>query len=391
MAILCTKTKAVILPLAGAMGGEVSHVDDLTAADRLLVSNELETLVVIGSDVDLTEALNFTASQRLARPALGVVLLRERLEVTVLALAIRAGVREVVPESDLDLLAESCLRSRDLSRLTPTGVEIPAQQSAEGKVAVVFATKGGCGKTTTATNLAVTLHAGGVNRVCLVDLDLAFGDVAISLQLTPVRTLVDAMAMDGQLDETGVSGLLTRYRPGLDCVLAPVEPGDSEQIPASLITDVLRVLRRMFDYVVIDTPPQFNEHVLAVLDEADHHVLLTTPDVPTLKNLRLTIDMLDMLSYPRDRRSIVLNREDSRVGLTVADVESVVKTKVAVRVPASLAVTASINRGVPITIEQPSHVVSAAFREIATLILAGARHEPTAARRGLFGLRRRSG
>lgn len=391
MAILCTKTKAVIPPLTGAMGGEVSHVDDLAAAERLLASDPLETLVVIGSDVDLTEALDFTFAQRLARPALGVVLLRERLEVTVLALAIRAGVREVVPETDLDLLAESCLRSRDLSRATPAGVTIPSQQSAEGKIVVVFATKGGCGKTTTATNLAVVLQAGGANRVCLVDLDLAFGDVAISLQLTPVRTLVDAMAMEGQLDETGVSGLLTRYRPGLDCVLAPVEPGDSEQIPASLITDVLRVLRRMFDYVVIDTPPQFNEHVLAVLDEADHHVLLTTPDVPTLKNLRLTIDMLDMLSYPRDRRVIVLNREDSRVGLTVADVESVVKTSVAVRVPASLAVPASINRGVPITVEQPDHQVSAAFREIATRILAGAKHEPPAARRGLFGLRRRSG
>jgi pilus assembly protein CpaE len=391
MAILCTRTKAVIPPLTGAMGGEVSHVDDLAGVERLLEADLLETLVVIGSDVDLTDALGFASAQRLIRPALGVVLVRERLEVAVLALAIRAGVREVVPESDLDLLAESCLRSRDLSRMTPTGVTIPAQQSTEGKVAVVFATKGGCGKTTTATNLAVVLHAGGANRVCLVDLDLAFGDVAISLQLTPIRTLVDAMAMDGQLDETGVSGLLTRYRPGLDCVLAPVEPGDSEQIPGSLVADLLRMLRRMFDYVVIDTPPQFNEHVLAVLDEADHHVLLTTPDVPTLKNLRLTIDMLDMLSYPRDRRTIVLNREDSRVGLTVADVESVVKTSVTARVPASLAVPASINRGVPITIDNSDHPVSAAFREIGTRILAGARHEPTAARRGLFGLRRRSG
>ncbi|GAB2834617.1 AAA family ATPase [Lentzea nigeriaca] len=391
MAILCTKTKAVIPPLAGAMGGEVSHVDDLVEAERLLASDPLETLVVIGSDVDLTEALDFTSTQRLVRPALGVVLLREQLEVTVLALAIRAGVREVVPESDLDVLAESCLRSRDLSRFTPASVTIPAQQSIEGKVAVVFATKGGCGKTTTATNLAVCLHAGGANRVCLVDLDLAFGDVAISLQLTPVRTLVDAMAMDGQLDETGMSGLLTRYRQGLDCVLAPVEPGDSEQIPASLITNVLRVLRRMFDYVVIDTPPQFNEHVLAVLDEADHHILLTTPDVPTLKNLRLTIDMLDMLSYARDRRTIVLNREDPRVGLTAADVESVVKTNVAVRVPASLAVPASINRGVPITIEKADHPVSMAFREMAARILAGARHEPPATRRGLFGLRKWSG
>ncbi|TWP52389.1 AAA family ATPase [Lentzea tibetensis] len=391
MAILCTTSKAVIPPVSGALGGDVFVVDDLSAADRRLVSDPAETLVVIGSDVDLDDALNFTACQRLTRPSLGVVLLREGLEVAVLALAIRAGVREVVPASDLDLIAEACLRSENLSRMTPVAVSLPSQQGTEGKVAVVFATKGGCGKTTTATNLAVALHAGGTKRVCLVDLDLAFGDVAISLQLTPVRTLVDAVAMDGRLDVTGVSGLLTHYLPGFDCVLAPVEPGDAEQIPASLVTDLLHVLRRMFDYVVVDTPPQFNEHVLAVLDEADHHILLTTPDVPTLKNLRLTIDMLDMLSYPRDRRAIVLNREDPRVGLTVADVESVVKTNVTSRIPASLAVPASINRGVPITVESPDHPVSIAIRDIAAGTIAGARHEPSAARRGFLGLRRRSG
>ncbi|GLZ30133.1 transcriptional regulator [Lentzea sp. NBRC 105346] len=391
MPILCTKLIQAIPPVSRAIGGEVSLVDELTSVEHLLASDPLETLVVVGPDVDLDEALAFTAAQRLARPALGVVLLRDAFEVKVLALAIRAGVREVVPVSDLDLIAEACTRSLELSKATPAGLNLPIQQGVEGKVAVVFATKGGCGKTTTATNLAVALHAGGASRVCLVDLDLAFGDVAISLQLTPARTLVDALAMDGGLDETGVSGLLTRYRPGLDCVLAPVEPGDSEQIPASLITDLILVLRRMFDYVVVDTPPQFNEHVLAVLDEADHHVLLTTPDVPTLKNLRLTLDMLDMLSYPRDRRSIVLNREDPRVGLTVADVESVARTNVTARIPASLAVPASINRGVPITIESPDHAVSVAIKEIATRTIVGAKHEPPASKRGFLGLRRRSG
>src|SRR5207249_53545 len=164
---------------------------------------------------------------------------------------------------------------------------------------------------------------------CLVDIDLAFGDVAISLQLDPERTVVDAVAMGERMDPTGVVSLLTGWRPGLDCVLAPVVPGDAEKVPAAVVGELLGVLRGMFD------------HVLAALDVSDQHVLLTTPDLPSLKNLRLTLDMLDMLSYPQQDRTIVVNRADSRVGLTVADIERVVRTTVAERVPSSRDVPAS--------------------------------------------------
>ena len=114
--------------------------------------------------------------------------------------------------------------------------------------------------------------------------------------------------MAGHLDTTGAASLLTRYRPGLDMLLAPVTPGDAEKIPPALVGELLAVLRGMFDYVVVDTPAQFSEHVLTAMDASAHHVLLTTPDVPALKNLRVALDMLDLLSYPREIRSVVLNR-----------------------------------------------------------------------------------
>ncbi|HEX6351430.1 AAA family ATPase [Actinophytocola sp.] len=370
-------------PLAAALGAGVHVVTDLSEVDTALAARPGESLVVLGPGVSLREASDFAAAYRLRRPALGVVLVRHAPGIEDYSQALRSGIREVVDAADPVALTEACARSRALSesaQVAPAGTQA-------GKVVTVFSSKGGCGKTTLATNLAVTLHAGG-RRVCLVDLDLAFGDVAISLRLEPKRTLIDAVGMGEDLDETGVAGLLTRFRPGLDCVLAPVEPGDAERVPASLVTDLLTVLRGMFDYVVIDTPPQFNEHVLKALDGADHHVLVTTPDMPTLKNLRLTIEMLDVLSYPRDIRAIVLNREDPRTGMTAADVEHVLKTPVAARIPASLEVTASVNRGVPIAAEQPSHKVSAAIREFGDRRLAGkgAQERP---RRGLFALQRR--
>jgi pilus assembly protein CpaE len=235
------------------------------------------------------------------------------------------------------------------------------EPAGQGKVVTVFAAKGGCGKTTIATNLAAALAADGIHRVCVVDLDLSFGDVAITVQLDPVRTISDALTMAGHVDMTGAASLLTSYRPGLDMLLAPVTPGDAEKIPASLVGELLTALRGMFDFVVVDTPAQFSEHVLTAMDLSDHHVLLTTPDTPAMKNMRITLDMLDLLSYSRDIRSIVVNRSDSKVGLTPSDVERVVRSPINVQVPSSRSVPISINKGTPIVIATPSHPVSQAI------------------------------
>jgi pilus assembly protein CpaE len=208
--------------------------------------------------------------------------------------------------------------------------------------------------------------------VCVVDLDLSFGDVAISVQLDPLRTVVDALPMAGHLDVSGAASLLTPYQPGLDMLLAPVTPGDAEKIPPRLVGELLAVLRTMYDYVVVDTPAQFSEHVLTAMDVSSQLVLLTTPDVPALKNLRVTLDMLDLLSYPRQIRSVVLNRSDSKVGLSLEHVERVVRSPIAVHIPSSRAVPVSVNKGVPITLDSPSHPVSQAVMRFAQQRLLGA-------------------
>jgi pilus assembly protein CpaE len=240
-----------------------------------------------------------------------------------------------------------------------------AEPVRDGQIITVFAAKGGCGKTTLAVNLGVVLARDDRLRVCIVDLDLAFGDVAISMQADPARTVVDALPMAGHLDTTGAASLLTHYRPGLDLLLAPVTPGDAEKIPPSLVGELLAVLQGMFDYVVIDTPPAFSEHVLTAMDASDHHVLVTTPDVLAVKNLRVALDTLDLLSYSRQTRSVILNRSDSRVRLSPEDVERGIRTQLAARLPSSRAVPACINKGVPIVRDSPRHAVSQAIARFA--------------------------
>jgi Flp pilus assembly CpaE family ATPase len=356
--------------LISGIDGEVRKADTLGVAAKMLDSDPNETLVVIGPRAGTGDALAFSAALRLVRPAVGVILARREVDVTLLTQALQSGVREVVPAGDHAALAAACRRSYEVSRrmLAPP----PTEDSAQGQIVTVFAAKGGCGKTTLAINLGVALARQPNNRVCVVDLDLSFGDVAISVQLDPQRTVVDALPMAGHLDMSGTASLLTRYQPGLDMLLAPVTPGDAEKVPPRLIGELLAVLRGMYDFVVVDTPAQFSEHVLTAMDISSQLVLLTTPDVPALKNLRVTLDMLDLLSYPRQIRSIVVNRADSKVGISLEHVERVVRSPISAHIPSSRAVPISINRGVPITLESPSHPVSQAIAKFAQQRLLGA-------------------
>ena len=371
MPILCGHAVKVAELFVGT-GEEVHTADSLVTAAQILDGDPAETLVVIGPETPTSEALAFAARLRLSRPALGVILVRERVDVELLSRALQSGVREVVPAGDYNALQSACRRSREVSRrmLSPLSVE-ETQPAVDGQIITVFAAKGGCGKTTVAVNLGVVLARGTGRRVCVVDLDLAFGDVAISVQLDPVRTIVDAMPMAGHLDITGAASLLTRYRPGLEMLLAPVTPGDADKVSAALVGELLTVLRGMFDFVVIDTPAQFSEHVLTAMDASAHHVLLTTPDVSALKNLRVTLDMLDLLSYPRQIRSVLLNRSDSKVGLSLEDVERAVRCPIAAFVPSSRAVPISINKGTPITMSSAGHPVSQSLLQFAQARLLG--------------------
>ncbi|MGN9812302.1 AAA family ATPase [Micromonospora sp. BQ11] len=372
--------------LAPQLGPGLLTTSRLEDVERLLADRHAEPLVLFGPGTDAALALEFAARQRVSRPAVGVLLLREFLDVETMGQALRAGVRDVVDARDIVAVRAACGRSLEVSRhllgAAPAG---GGQPGPAARVVTVFSAKGGVGKSTLATNLAVSLAEGGRRRVCLVDLDLAFGDVGIMLQLTPERGIADAVAAVDRVDATLVRALLTPYAPGVDVLLAPVGPSDAERIGRDLVAKVLAAARTLVDYVVVDTPAAFTEPVLAAFDVSDVHVLVATPDVPVLKNLRVAMDTLDLLGLRGENRLVVLNRGDARVGLTPADVERVLKTPITAQIPSSRDVPVSINRGVPIVVEKPNHPVSAAIRDLALGRIA--RQNPPRAR----GLRDRLG
>ncbi|EWT07635.1 chromosome partitioning protein [Intrasporangium chromatireducens Q5-1] len=341
-----------------ALGGSVEVLGHGHAVGRSIEEGG-EHLVVIGPDVALAAACELAEQLRVSHPEVGVILLRHRLEVGVLAQALRSGIREVVQADDQAALADAVRRSEALTAQLG-GTTMAA--AATGKVVTVFSAKGGVGKTTLATNMSAYLSSTGA-RTLLVDLDLMFGDVAISLQLVPTGSVMDVVAMSGNIDLEGLKSVVTRHEPsGLDVLAAPSDPGDAERIGGDVITELLRVARNHYDYVVVDTPPSFTEHVLAAFDVSDLTVLVATLDIPALKNLRIALHTLDVLGAPKETRTVLLNRADLKVGLASSDVEAALKVPVVAEVPFSLSVPAAVNRGVPLVLEEPRSAVSLAMR-----------------------------
>ncbi|MGW5240236.1 AAA family ATPase [Monashia sp. NPDC004114] len=346
-----------------ALGGDAIQMNSSARVSRALEDDPTQTLVVIGPDIDLESACELADRERVDRPELGVILLRHRLDITALAQALRSGVREVVQADDQTALAEAVRRSLSLTQQlaghTSHGV------GRDGKVVTVFSAKGGVGKTTMSTNLATYLASTGA-RTLLVDLDLMFGDVAISLQLQPHGSVRDVVAMSGHLDEQGVQSVVTTHQDsGLDVIAAPADPADADRVPSHVVVELLRVSRIQYDYIIVDTPPSFTEHVLAAFDVSDLTVLIATLDIPAVKNLRIAINTLDTLGATKEARTIVLNRSDAKVGLKADDVEAALKTPISANVPNSLSVPASINRGVAIVLDDPRNPVSVAIRDLA--------------------------
>jgi pilus assembly protein CpaE len=369
MTILYEPSRQAAQYFAMLIGGDVRTAGQLAELEAMLEEDPHEQLVLFGPNTPVIEAVSLAARQRLARPTLGVVLLRQHLDVEVLAEAIRSGVREVANVNDPTSILAACARSQDLSRRLQGGAHgrpgtAEASTFVDGKVVTVYAAKGGSGKTMLATNLAIALAA-GEKRVCLIDLDLTLGDVAIMLQLAPERTIADAVPVADRIDETGLRTMVTNYCPGVDVLLAPVLPTVAAQISRDLVTEILYLARSMYDFVVVDGPPVFNDHVLAALDSSHRYILVAAPSVTAMKNLRILLDTFDVLDYRKENALVVINRADPRLGLTPADIERVLRMPITAQIPASRDVSIAINRGMPIVLEQPTHPVSEAIRELA--------------------------
>lgn len=367
MTIIADPDPSRISELRAAVGAHAVTVAGLDAVRDALESTTEHDVVVLGPTIDPGGAFRLAGDYRVTRPTLSIILVRSRIETSILADAMRHGVREVVEERDLPGLNQAVDRAQRLANelrvVGDAGTLVEGRK--RGQVITVFSAKGGCGKTTIATNLAALLASERHESVCLVDLDLAFGDVGIALQLVPARTVTDAISMGATLDAEGLQALLTPHSSGLKVLAAPIGPDSKESVKPDLVFRIIDLLAATFEVVIVDTPPAFDDTTLAAFDRTDELLVLTTPDIPAVKNLRLSLETLKLINYPTDHIRVILNRADAKVGLSAGDVEKSAKYPITAKIPSSRDVPAAVNRGEAITVASPKHPVSQAVRTLA--------------------------
>ncbi len=244
------------------------------------------------------------------------------------------------------------------------------QAGVEGKIVTVFSPKGGTGKTAIATNLGAALAHEGGKKALLLDLDLQFGDAAIMLGLEPDRTIFDLVVAPGELDSDKLAGYAIRHSSGLDILPAPLRPEDAELVTESKVGRLLEVARYSYEIIVVDTSPFFHGPMLSTLDRTDLLLLVASLDIPTLKNVRLGLQTLDLLSFPRERVQIVLNRANEKVGMKQRQVEDALETKVWKSIPFDRVLPLSVNRGVPAVVADSGCDFSRGIRELAGALFA---------------------
>jgi len=220
--------------------------------------------------------------------------------------------------------------------------------SSTGRVITVASPKGGVGKTTVSTNLAVGLARLAPQSTVLVDLDVQFGDVASALQLVPEYCLPDAVHGPASADPLILKTFLTQHSTGLYAVCGAESPAAGDNITAAQVTRLLATLAQEFRYVVVDTAPGLSEHTLAALESATDVVMVSSMDVPGVRGLRKELDVLEELALLPAGRHLVVNFADTKGGLSTVDVEKTLGTPLDVVLPRSRSVTLSTNVGVPL-------------------------------------------
>jgi len=359
--------------LRGEEGVEVVGVasDGQTAVS---LAREIKPDIVL-LDAELAGAAFRTADLLAHGLGCGVVVMSRQPDMGMMRRAMQAGARDFLPKplrrEDLITSVRNVHELERQQRTTHTGTRVEvAAEPRKGKVICVFSPKGGVGRTTVAVNLAIALRNLTAGRVALVDCNLPFGDVGIAMNLVAKKTMEDLLPNMAEMSPELLHSVLAVHESGAHVLLAPTRPELAELFQPDHVKQVLEVLRSEHDYVVVDTWTSFHEVILAVFDQSSEIVLLTTLDMPAVKNIRMFLEVCDALKYPKDQVLLVLNRSDSTGGLRVEDIEESIQHKVAANIiSAGPLVTSAINRGVPFMMSDPDAAISRDITNVARLVM----------------------
>ncbi len=343
---------------------------------------------VVLMDINMPGMDGITATEQVGRlyPGVAVIIISIQGESEYLKKAMVVGARDYLVKplnsEEMSATIRSAYRWQK-QRLTPAAAEernvlplpLPKKEKSRGILSVVFCGKGGTGKTTVAVNLAVALAQLEGKRVALVDLDLQFGDVGVVLNLTEGKTIYDFFLENGTVNTETAGNCLLRHFSGIDVLPAPLSPQDAEYINAGQVAGLLKALRELYDYVIVDTAANLQEINLQALELADEIIMLLTRDIASVKNTKTTLSIFDPLDL-RGKIRFVLNRSGQGQGVEIPDLEKSLGITVFHQLPADdRTVPLSVNKGVPFVIGSSQAEISRSFRRLAERLSNGRDYE----------------
>lgn len=342
----------VRLALAGSLPGGLQTFAFVNPSDPEELFAKLDQqrpeVLILGPDVPVDDALRLATIFDVQLSELSVILVGEP-DPDFLLLAMRAGIRDILsPHADAAQIRVMLERACQSFASKNRSAAVQPPDAPKGLVIGVFSPKGGVGKTTIATNIAIGLGQVAPMSVVIVDLDLQFGDVASGLYLHPEHTVTDAVSPAASHDSLVLKAFLTVHPGNIYALCAPRSPEEADNITPEQVTRLLVQLAQQFQYVIVDTAPGLPEVGLAAMEQCTDIVWVTAMDVPSIRGLRSGLEILRRLDLQPETRHVVLNLADSASGLSVQDVEATIGAPVDVSIPRSKAVAFSTNRGIPV-------------------------------------------
>lgn len=327
---------------------------------------------VILMDINMPGMDGIVATEQIAAdaPNACIIIMSVQGEQEYLRRAMVAGAKNyLVKPFSGDELRQAVKQSFANEKKRRNAVKHETKQDEQGKIITVFSTKGGIGKTTIATNLAVALAARTGADVGMVDADLQFGDVALFLNLMPRATIADLVRDIEHLELNVLDGYLAQFNSSVKVLSAPTRPEQAETVTGSHLSAILKTMRSSYKYTVIDTAPTFSDTMLAVLDASDIILVIAALDLPTIKNVKLCLEIMESLKYGEDKVKVILNRANTDAGMDIAEVEESLRYKFSATVPSDgKVVVASVNRGVPFVVSHPDVPVTQGIVNLARLV-----------------------
>ena len=341
---------------------DVEIIQSSTSLDDLeiLLDERISSLVLIGPSYKLEDIEQLLRSYYTSLRFTKIILLVRETSADLLKKAIKLNIYDVL---------EIPFTHNDIRETIKRAEENMEDKKTASKRITIFGTKGGVGKSFLAVNLAVGLMDKSKNRVSLVDTNYQFGDIALMLDLHPKYSVYDILPVIEQLDSKILDSFLTTHNSGVKVLPAPLDISTSLQgVNSKTTMKILDNLSKMSDYIIVDTSSYFSEYVLNIFKDTDYLIIVSSKDTPSIKNLKIALQILEQIKFPDENIYIILNRADSKVGITAEEIEETIQRKIDIAIPSDRIVPISVNKGVPLITGAPRSAVAKSIYKLIKII-----------------------